>query len=75
MKDEKKCNCSHPVNLLDEGQKERYAKWINDLPECPDSGAIGGSYTWSFTPTGLGMIIKIKRFDGYELNLTDVENW
>ena len=42
----------------------------------PDYGAIGGSITYSFTPTGLGCIIKVKHeYTGAELDLTDVEDW
>ena len=42
----------------------------------PDYGACGGSLTYSFTPTGLGCVIKVKHeYTGNELDLTDVDNW
>jgi hypothetical protein len=39
-------------------------------------GAIGGAYTYMYTPTGLGLIVKIKNNLTEEiLDLTDYENW
>lgn len=38
-------------------------------------GAIGGQYTWSFTPTGLGVIVNIACICGEEEDLTDVGSW
>jgi len=38
-------------------------------------GAIGGAYTFCFTPTGLGTIETVKCADGTELDLTDMDNW
>lgn len=37
-------------------------------------GAIGGATTYSFTPTTLGVVFKVKHFD-QELDLTDYKNW
>lgn len=34
-------------------------------------GAIGGAYTFCFTPTGLGTITEVKCADGTSLDLTD----
>lgn len=38
-------------------------------------GAIGGRLTYSFTPTGLGVITIIKCACGAEIDLTDYESW
>jgi hypothetical protein len=38
-------------------------------------GAIGGAYTFCFTPTGLGVIEVVKCADGTKLDLTDVGSW
>lgn len=38
-------------------------------------GAIGGAYTFCFTPTGIGTIEKVICADGTELDLTDIDNW
>jgi len=50
-------------------------------PSCP-SGAIGGQYTYCFTPTGLGHVIVIECLcfkvhgnkDG-TVNVTDFDSW
>jgi hypothetical protein len=39
-----------------------------------NAGAIGGATTYSFTPTGLGVIFKVTHFDK-ELDLTNYEDW
>jgi hypothetical protein len=33
-------------------------------------GAVGGAYTFCFTPTGIGTIAKVKCADGTELDIT-----
>lgn len=38
-------------------------------------GPIGGNLTFSFTPTGLGVIAKVRCSCGAELDLTDYESW
>jgi hypothetical protein len=43
--------------------------------ELRDVGAIGGKYTWLFTPTSLGCIIILKCACGEELDLSHSENW
>lgn len=42
--------------------------------EYPYEGAIGGGITYSFTPTGLGIIIKVESY-GQVLDLTDYGSW
>jgi len=44
-------------------------------PNPRKMGAIGGSYTFSFTPTTLGCVSKVKCHCGDELDLTDYEDW
>lgn len=40
------------------------------------TGAIGGNITYSFTPTSLGMVIKIKEaITEEELDITDYDSW
>jgi len=35
-----------------------------------------GEYTYSFTPTGIGDVIKVKsHLTGLELDITDVDSW
>lgn len=38
-------------------------------------GAIGGSTTYRFTPTSLGIIAVVSCVCGKELDLTDYESW
>ena len=58
---------------LTKEEEEKYKKWKKKLPPA-DFGAIGGGETFSFTPTGLGCIIKVKR-GKHKLDLTDESNW
>lgn len=54
-----------------ETQKERHL-----FPDEPYYGAIGGGYTFSFTPTSIGLIIQISNNVTKEmLDVTDYENW
>lgn len=43
--------------------------------QFPPTGAIGGGRTYSFTPTGLGVVAKVKCACGEEEDLTDYESW
>jgi hypothetical protein len=39
-------------------------------------GAIGGGYTYSFTPTGLGVVAKVtNNLTHEELDVTDYDAW
>lgn len=56
-----------------------YLNW-KDNHDCPfadpmKQGAIGGRMTFSFTPTSLGLIAKVKCACGAELDLTHSEDW
>lgn len=47
--------------------------WELGYPYC---GTIGGGLTYSFTPTGLGVIMTVKEaITGEELDLTDFDSW
>lgn len=61
------------VFTLGSEQVKKLNEWYSKLKKQPE-GAIGGGLTYSFTPTGLGEIVKIKYFDK-ELDLSDYENW
>lgn len=43
--------------------------------EHPYTGAIGGGLTYQFSPTGLGMVVKVIWYTGEELNVTDYDIW
>ena len=47
-----------------------------DFPEYPYMGAIGGGTTYSFTPTSLGVIVKVHDALTKEvLDLSDYDSW
>lgn len=57
---------------LNDSQKERFLEWVKTLP--PESStAIGGAFTYMFTPTSLGIIVKVKYYNGDEIDLTDYD--
>lgn len=39
------------------------------------TGAIGGAYTWSFTPTSLGVVSTLKCACGEKLDVSDYDSW
>lgn len=59
---------------LTKEENEKYLNWKNTLPP-KHFGAIGGGYSFIFTPTSMGDIIKVKRDDGYEIDLTDYDSF
>ena len=73
---------------LDEDQNTKLGDWVSQHniscrfsrqnnegnPDSP-TGAIGGRFTYEFTPTGLGVCAIVKCACGEAIDLTDVENW
>jgi hypothetical protein len=55
---------------LDKEQVENFDKWRKEKKNTLPQAAIGGGYTFSFTPTGLGTITIIKCVDGSELDVS-----
>lgn len=62
---------------IEEKDKARLHEWMDELlKDEANTGAIGGRFTFRFTPTGLGVITVV--IDGVtekELDLTDYDNW
>lgn len=59
--------------LLD--QQAKLKAWIQQRPACP-VGAIGGRYTYEFTPTGLGVVCKVRdSVSGAVIDLTEYDEW
>lgn len=60
---------------------EDWSKWYEKHnKKCPHSkgeglGAIGGRFTYCFTPNGLGTTVIIKCACGKEVNVTNVDDW
>jgi hypothetical protein len=46
-----------------------------DGKELPYFGAIGGDVTYQFTPTSLGVIMKVLHSSGAEIDITDYSFW
>jgi hypothetical protein len=75
------------VFSLTEEQGEKLGKWAaeqhaKDRAAAEASGrlsvygASGGAFTYSFTPTSLGMVVKVKNnLSGDELDLTEWDAW
>ena len=59
---------------------EKISQWRKrHVPDCvytnENQGAISGLYTFSFTPTSLGIVTVVKCSCGEEFNFTDFDSW
>lgn len=61
------------VFTLDSDQVTKLNQWFLGLKKR-EEGAIGGGLSYTFIPTGLGVVVKVKYFDE-ELDLSDYESW
>jgi hypothetical protein len=59
---------------LTEEELKQIKDWKDSLTPIK-SATIGGAYTYSFTPNGLGTVVKVTRIDGKALTLDDSDNW
>lgn len=62
---------------LTDAQRERYAQWRRELTASKGEcyvGAVGGAYTFQFTPTGIGILVSVTRADGETIDLTDYDS-
>lgn len=60
---------------LDKEETDKLNQWLEKLPSSPE-GAIGGRITYSFTPTNLGVVIKVRdEVTKQEIDLTNYEAW
>ena len=72
---------------LDEKQSEKLNKWLEEIEtqrtktkgEKPYYGAIGGSLTYCFTPTSIGLVTEVIYCEGMlceaKIDLTDYKDW
>ena len=64
---------------LDDSKRSPLAKWLKEHDETcryaalMKQGAIGGRLTYSFTPTHLGVIVKVQCSCGEECDVTDYD--
>ena len=59
-------------------QEQKAAAWLGEHRKVhagEDEGAIGGRYTWTFTPTSLGDVVRLQCCCGAEVDLSEYENW
>lgn len=73
-----------PAFSMSKQQREAIHKWIEahdaekHTPEGQGerySGAIGGAYTYCFTPTSLGTVVKVCCSCGDMLDASDYDEW
>jgi len=61
---------------LDTEQRITLRHWMDKKDLTKYGGAIGGRFTYSFTPTSLGVVTTVSdSIDKDEINLTDYESW
>lgn len=66
------------IFTLSAEQNKKYDEWRKEKNKKNGEvyvGAIGGAYTFCFSPTGLGDMVVVKCADGTELDLTEYEYW
>lgn len=56
---------------------EQVEKWMKEISSKYENiGSNGGLFTYSFTPTNLGIVIKIQEnVNNQFLDITDYESW
>lgn len=59
---------------LNASQEKKLKKWQKSLKK-ENTGAIGGGYTFSFSPTGLGDVVKVTYLGKHETDLTEYDTW
>jgi hypothetical protein len=59
---------------LSEQQQKKLQAWKKKLKPI-ETGAIGGEYTYHFTPTGVGTVVIVSRKPGEAIDLTDSDLW
>jgi hypothetical protein len=65
---------------LTQGELDKAEAWIKEHEQSHivhrDSGsAIGGAYTWCFTPTSIGTVCNVKCTCGQKIDCTDYDLW
>ena len=66
------------VFTIEPYEQKVLADWLaqhKDFCTVTDGGAAGGSLTYQFTPTGIGMATIVECACGQSVNITDYEQW
>lgn len=63
--------------IIEESQNIRIREFKNEcLSDKAYEGAIGGRFTYCFTPTSLGTVIKVKDYiSKREIDVSDYNSW
>lgn len=73
-----------PGFYLYKEQRDRASMWREEheatqhavTPDNPrKTGAIGGAYTWQFTPTAIGTVVKLECSCGDFVDVSDYDDW
>lgn len=73
-----------PMFSVSKEQREAVAKWKKEHDkekhmepgeEHRYSGAIGGAYTWNFTPTSIGFATTVSCSCGDSINVSNYDEW
>lgn len=64
----------NPKFQMSEKEWQTYLDWEKTLLKL-DPGTIGGTTTFSFTPTSIGVVVKVSRVDGEVKDVTDYDSW
>lgn len=60
---------------IDEEQAKKMKEFV-DKYRSPNVGAIGGQFVYTFCPTTLGTVVKVRDdISGEELDVTDYWDW
>lgn len=54
---------------------EKYQKFLAHKCPIKYDGAIGGKWTYEFTPTSIGTVCKVRCACGYSDDLSDYNSW
>jgi hypothetical protein len=82
MADIKEHTDMQPAFYLSIQQKDAASKWMHGHDKARHirpgkthrySGAIGGAYTWCFTPTSLGTVVTVECSCGEKLDVSDYD--
>ena len=60
--------------ILSDIQLEQLVEWKATLPKPPPT-AIRGAFTYSFTPTAIGIAVTVRYWNGLEIDISNYEHW
>ncbi len=63
-----------PLFSVDKMQIRKLSEFGHKHLEC-HKGGVGGALTYSFTPTSLGVIVKLNCVCGDKIDVTEYERW